>query len=110
MERDGSNVRRLTFVGSYNESPAWGPKGDLIAFVSRIGNEFQLAAISPDGRDGRLITRDAMSHEDPRWAPNNRHLIYTQGRGEEEVISVVDIVTGGKRILAQGANPDWSTP
>jgi TolB protein len=110
MERDGSNVRRLTFIGGYNESPCWGPKGDLIAFVTRMGSEFQIATISPDGRDGRLITHDGVSHEDPRWAPNNRHIIFTQGWGDQEVISVIDMVTGGKRILAQGANPDWSTP
>ena len=110
MERDGANLRRITFTGGYNESPAWGPRGDLIAFVSRMGSEFQIAIISPDGRDGRLITHDNMSHEDPRWAPNGRHIVYTELQGDRQVISVVDIVTGGKRILAQGANPDWSTP
>jgi len=31
-------------------------------------------------------------------------------RGGEESVSVVDIVTGGKRILAQGSDPDWSSP
>ncbi len=110
MERDGSNLRRITFTGSYNESPAWGPRGDLIAFVSRMGSEFQIAIISPDGRDGRLITHDNMSHEDPRWAPNGRHIVYSELQGDRQVISVVDIVTGGKRILARGTNPDWSTP
>lgn len=110
MERDGSNVRRLTFTGGYNESPCWGPKGDLIAFVTRMGPEFQIATITPDGRNGRLVTLDDRSHEDPRWAPDNRHIVYTERSGSDEVISVVDIITGGKRILAQGANPDWSTP
>jgi len=110
MEADGSNVRRLTFTGGYNESPCWAPKGDLIAFVSRLGNEFQIAVISPDGRDGRLVTHDARSHEDPRWAPDGRHIVYSERGGSDEVISVVDRITGGKRILAQGANPDWSSP
>jgi TolB protein len=110
MEADGSNVRRLTFTGGYNESPAWGPKGELIAFVSRLGNDFQIAVISPDGRDGRLVTHDSKSHEDPRWAPDGRHIVYTERSGNGEVISVVDIITGGKRILAQGANADWSSP
>jgi TolB protein len=103
MGRDGSNVRRLTFTGGYNASPAWSPKGDIIAFSTRMGSEFQIAVITPDGRDGRLITKDNHSHEDPRWAPDGRHLV-------EESVSVVDIVTGGKRILAQGSDPDWSSP
>ncbi len=110
MERGGGNLRRLTFTGGYNATPAWSPKGDLIAFVARMGSEFQIATITPDGRDGRLITKAARSHEDPRWAPDGRHIVYTERGAGDEVISVVDIVTGGKRILAQGTNPDWSSP
>lgn len=109
MDRDGSNVRRLTFTGGYNASPAWSPRGDLIAFSTRMGSEFQIAIITPDGRDGRLITKDNHSHEDPRWAADGRHLVCTE-RGRDESVSVVDIVTGGKRILAQGSDPDWSSP
>ena len=109
MEVDGTNVHRLTYTGGYNASPAWAPRGDMIAFVSRIGNEFQIATITPDGRDGRLVTKDWHSHEDPRWAPNGRHIVYTERSGNNEVISVVDIKTRGKRILAEGANPDWSS-
>jgi len=108
MERGGGNVRRLTFTGGYNASPAWSPRGDLVAFSTRMGAEFQIAVITPDGQDGRLITKDNRSHEDPRWAPDGRHLVCTE-RGREETVSVVDIVTGGKRILAQGSDPDWSS-
>ena len=109
MEADGSNVRRLTFNGGYNASPAWSPRGDLIVFVNRVGSMFQIASITPDGRDGRLITDDFMSHEDPRWAPDGRHIVFTERRGDTESISVVDTKTRGRRILAEGSNPDWST-
>jgi TolB protein len=109
MEADGSNVRRLTFSGGYNATPTWSPRGDLIAFVNRVGSMFQIASITPDGRDGRLVTDDHMSHEDPRWAPDGRHIVFTERRGNTESISVVDIKTRGRRILAEGSNPDWST-
>jgi TolB protein len=109
MEIDGTNVRRLTFTGNYNASPAWSPRGDLIAFVNRVGSMFQIATITPDGRDGRLVTTEWASHEDPRWAPDGRHIVYTERRGDTQSISVVDIKTRGRRILAEGANPDWST-
>jgi len=109
MDRDGGNVRRLTFTGAYNASPAWSPRGDLIVFSTRMGSEFQLATITPDGRDGRLITKDGTSYEDARWGADGRHLVCT-ARGRDETVSVVDIVTGGRRILAQGSDPDWSTP
>ncbi len=110
MERDGANVRRLTYSGGYNASPAWSPRGDRIAFVCRIDGKFQIAMITPEGEDGRLLTTDWKSHEDPRWAPNGRHIVYTEIGAGDQVISVVDTVTRGKRILAQGANPDWSSP
>jgi TolB protein len=109
MEVDGTNVRRLTFTGNYNASPAWSPRGDLIAFVNRVGSMFQIATITPDGRDGRLVTSEWASHEDPRWAPDGRHIVYTERTGDTNNISVVDIKTRGRRILAEGANPDWST-
>ena len=108
MEADGGNVRRLTFQGNYNESPAWSPKGDMVAFVSRIDGFFQLCTIRPDGTDLRVVTSESADHEDPRWAPNGRHIVHTQTRGGESLISIIDIFTGGTRILAEGETPDWS--
>ena len=110
MEADGGNVRRLTFHGGYNASPAWAPQGDLIAFVGRVDGIFQLCAIRPDGTNHRLLTTDRVSHEDPRWAPDGRHLVYSERRYSGSVISIVDMATGGKRILTEGEMPDWSFP
>jgi TolB protein len=108
MEADGSNVRRLSQYGNYNDTPAWSPKGDRVVYVSRIDGFFQLCTIRPDGAGVRQLTTEAVDHEDPRWAPDGRHLIFTEKRGFENVISIIDIASGGKRILSQGETPDWS--
>lgn len=108
MQADGSNVRRLS-GGRYNDSPAWSPKGDWIVYVSRIDGFFQLCTIRPDGTGFQVLTDEKMDHEDPRWAPNGRHVVYTERRGPQKVITVIDIRSGGKRILSQGETPDWST-
>jgi TolB protein len=108
MQADGSNVRRLSQSGNYNDSPAWSPKGDRIVYVSRIDGFFQLCTIRPDGSGFRPLTTDTVDHEDPRWAPDGRHIVYTEKRGFENVISIIDITSGGKRILSQGETPDWS--
>jgi TolB protein len=108
MGADGSNVRRLTFQGAYNASPAWSPKGDYIAFASRIDGFFHLCTIRPDGSDFTRLTREAVNHEDPGWAPNGRHIMCTEQRGGENVITIIDIGTGGRRILAKGDSADWS--
>jgi TolB protein len=110
MEADGGNVRRLSYYGSYNASPTWAPQGDLIAFVGRIDGIFQLCTIRPDGTDQRLLTTDQVSHEDPRWAPDGRHLVFSERRYSGSVISIVDMATGGRRILTEGETPDWSSP
>jgi TolB protein len=110
MQADGSNVRRLSLSGGrYNDSPAWSPKGDWIVYVSRIDGFFQLCTIRPDGSGFQVITDEKVDHEDPRWAPNGRHIVCTEKRGYQNVITVVDMRTGGKRILSQGETPDWST-
>jgi len=108
MGADGTNVRRLTFQGNYNESPCWSPKGDLITFVSRIDGFFQLCTIRPDGSEFAQLTGGAVNHEDPRWAPNGRHIVFSEYGGGEHSISIIDIGTGGKRILSRGETPDWS--
>lgn len=108
MEADGSNVRRVSQYGKYNDTPAWSPKGDRIVYVSRIDGFFQLCTIRPDGSGFRQLTTQAVDHEDPRWAPDGRHLIFTEKRGFQNVISIIDIASGGKRILSQGETPDWS--
>jgi len=108
MEADGSNVRRVSQYGKYNDSPAWSPKGDRVVYVSRIDGLFQLCTIRPDGSGFRQLTTEAVDHEDPRWAPDGRHLICTEKRGFQNVISIIDIASGGKRILSQGETPDWS--
>jgi len=109
MESDGSNVRRISQSGKYNDSPAWSPKGDRVVYVSRIDGFFQLCTIRPDGTGFRQITTEAVDHEDPRWASDGRHLIFTEKRRFENVISIIDIASGGKRILSQGETPDWSS-
>ena len=108
MEADGSNVRRVSQYGKYNDTPAWSPKGDRLVYVSRIDGFFQLCTIRPDGSGFRQLTTEAVDHEDPRWAPDGRHLIFTEKRGYQNVISIIDIASGGKRILSQGETPDWS--
>jgi TolB protein len=109
MEADGSNVRRVSQGGKYNDSPAWSPKGDRIVYVSRIDGFFQLCTIRPDGTGFRQITTESVDHEDPRWASDGRHLIFTEKRRFENVISIIDIASGGRRILSQGETPDWSS-
>lgn len=110
MEADGSNLRRLTFFGNYNASPAWSPRGDLIAFVSRMDGYFQLCTMRPDGTGFTVLTSGRSNHDGPRWAADGFHIVYGEQGRSGSYISIIDITTGGRRILSQGESPDWSPP
>jgi len=48
VDVDGSNLRRLTFQGSYNASPRWSPRGEKIVFMCQAGG-YQICLIIPMG-------------------------------------------------------------
>jgi TolB protein len=62
---------------------------------------------------GRLeqLTRDG-ENEDPSWAPDGRHIVYSSGvRGRAPGLYVIDTRTGNIRSLATGGRlriADWS--
>jgi Tol biopolymer transport system component len=60
MNADGSGVQRLTPVEVADYSPAWSPKGDLIAVASGSGRSggTDLYVMKPDGSSRRLVIRD----------------------------------------------------
>ena len=48
MDVGNGNIRRLTFRGDYNTSPAWSPKGDLLAYTTRSGG-FRVMVVPASG-------------------------------------------------------------
>jgi Tol biopolymer transport system component len=60
MNADGNNVRRLTPADTADYSPAWSPKGDLLAVASGSGRTggTDLYVMKPDGSKRRLVIKD----------------------------------------------------
>ena len=70
-----------------------------------------------DLRDRRVKQRTSDgANEDPSWAPDGRHLVYTHAgvRGSEPGLYVIDTATGSRRPLVTGSDgmrlADWSAP
>ncbi|HEX2191337.1 MAG TPA: hypothetical protein VHG51_20670 [Longimicrobiaceae bacterium] len=96
-------------AGGYNTSPDWSPRGNAVAYHSRVGGRPQLALVDAAGGRPRLLTNRG-SNEDPSWAPDGRHLVFASDR-EGGGLFVIDAVSGRTRPLLKGRGyglPDWS--
>ncbi|MBI4520417.1 MAG: PD40 domain-containing protein [Gemmatimonadetes bacterium] len=95
-------------------APDWSPVGDRIAFHGRMENSrgYQILLADASGRGLRLVqlTADG-NNEDPSWAPDGRHLVFSGTRQEGTGLFVADTGTGRIRPLVTGLRtqvPDWS--
>src|SRR5256885_1740760 len=101
MDADGSNVQLLTpykaGVRSYRASPDWSPDGHAIAYEQQNGN-FQIWMIDLRDRVPKQLTSEG-ENEDPSWAPDGRHLVFTSTRSGEKQLWILDAETGRARQL-----------
>jgi TolB protein len=104
-------VRRLSWESSYNDSPAWAPRGDRLAYASRIDGRFHIVVL--DLATGRVtpLTRGGHNNENPRWAPDGRHLVFSSNRAGAYHIYTMRADGSDVRRLTRGEDgytPDWS--
>jgi TolB protein len=96
---------------SYNTSPAWSPKGDRLAYTSRIDGRFQIFTIKLDGTEVRQLTRDGNS-EDPSWGPDGRYLVFSSKRSGRSQLYLSDFEGERQIELTHGdgddSSPTWS--
>lgn len=113
MESDGSDVRRISFEGEYNDGATWRPDGTHIAYASRRGGRrFQIAVTGLIDLATRTLTNGPDSYEEPSYSPDGRRLVFTQKRGKESQIFVMDANGDNWRQLTHEGNsmgPDWSS-
>ena len=102
---------RVSQTGGYNTSPAWSPKGDRLAWATRVGGIFQIVVASADGSDARTITSQG-SNENPSWGPDGRYLVFSSRRGGRSYIYFADRDGKTLKQLTHGpggdTSPAWS--
>jgi len=110
MDREGLNVRRVTYEGRYNDSPALSPDGSKVAFVTRTSRgNFDICVVDVDGEHFRVITKTG-SNENPHWAPDSYHLVYSSRRGDVSDLYISDFLGLNKRRITgdtKSSNPYW---
>ncbi len=113
MNRNGSNVRRLTNHPAADTSPTWSPSGGQIAFTSDRGSGPQIYIMSADGLGApQRISPEAYADR-PTWSPSPyNEIAYAARTGPGNDIKVIDLATRTVRQLTfgEGTNesPSWS--
>ncbi len=110
MTREGTRVKRISYLSGYATSPAWSPDGNYIAYVFRKEGNFGIAVYEVSNGETKIVG-ESLGSEDVSWAPNNRHIIYSDVRKSPSTLMVLDIITGEKRKLTDNRynafSPCW---
>ncbi len=96
-------IKRLSYFGNNNTAPAFSPKGDLIAFVSKTEGALEICVMRPDGSDARVLT-DGGVNDSPHFSPCGRYILYSSQKGDSKTQVYFMLRNGdNKRALASPA-------
>ncbi len=112
MDLEGSNVRRISFEGEYNDGASWQAGGTHIAYASRERNKFRIVATNLVDLKTTVLTQGPDSYEEPCYSPDGRRILFTQRRGKESQIYVMNGDGSDWRQLTHEGNSssaDWSS-
>jgi TolB protein len=81
-------TKRLSYFGNYNTEPAYSPKGDLIAFVSKTEGALEICVMRPDGSNARVLS-DGGINDSPQFSPCGRYILYSSQMGKKTSIRLM---------------------
>jgi len=102
------DVKRLTYSGTYNTSPSFSPKGDLIAYVAKINGSFEICTMNVDGSNQRVLTSGGIN-DSPHFSPCGRYIIYSSKKGDQYNV-YIKLYNGENKRMLKLANKDTEQP
>jgi TolB protein len=114
MNIDGGDVEMLTDGQGEVANPSWSPGGQFIAFAWTQGFElggFNIFIMDVAKRKAVQLTKDSGVNENPWWAPDGLHLVYTSRRGSStQIFVMLADGTNVRALTTQGNNyqPVWA--
>jgi TolB protein len=121
MNIDGGDSEMITNGAGEVANPAWRPDGQMIAFAWTQGFElggFNIFIMDVGARQPIQLTKDSGVNENPWWAPDNLHLVYsskrenTRGTNRSSATQIYSITLDGRnprKLTSEGNNmqPVW---
>ena len=85
---DGEGLRIMNLAdhsvtvltNSYDNFPMWSPRGDLIAFIRKIGPNFDVFTIRPDGTEVHQLTDVLGNEAHLAWSPDGQRIAFASTR------------------------------
>jgi TolB protein len=111
MNRDGSNLVRITRHPGIDATPTWSPSGNQIAFTSDRSGSPQIYIAEADGLgQPRRITTGESWADRATWAPAPfNEIAYAARTGPGYDIKVYDVANGGEpRLITHGEGSNES--
>ncbi|HSG49217.1 MAG TPA: hypothetical protein VLA43_15460 [Longimicrobiales bacterium] len=94
---DGTGLQRLTTDPGADETPAWSPDGDRIAFATHGLGESSIWIMSPDGSGSLRLTEGG----DPSWSPDGTLIAFTVVSNGDPSIATVRLSDRAVTVLHQ---------
>lgn len=87
---------RLPIKGTrYTAEPAWNPvHANLIAYTYRTDSGFQIGLFDTLSGQTKQVTQGSHESLEPCWLRDGRHMVFTERRGYNQKLSIVDSLTG----------------
>jgi hypothetical protein len=112
MDRDGSNLIRLTNHPDDDTSPAWSPDGSRIAFESTREGYSEIFVVPVGGGEAVNVSRLAWATDlGPSWSPDGGRLVFYSDRdGEWDIYVMASDGSGVVKLTGDNSNdqvPAW---